>query len=168
MQSKTLEDMSLHVLKATYYAEQQILKALPKMAEAAQNEELKEAFTQHLTETKTQIQRLEKVFKEMGQSPSAMTCDIIDAMIKTCEKMVSETEAGPVRDAALIFNGQGVEHYEMAHYGTLIAWAEACGKDEVVSLLQETLEEEKNADATLNDVALGDVNDEAANMAKAA
>ena len=104
----------------------------------------------------------------MGQKPEEMTCPIIDASLKACEKLVSNTEMGAVRDAGLIHCGQGVEHLEMAHYGTLIAWAKSLRLEQIVPLLEQTLTEEKNADQVLNRCATEQVNDGAARMAKAA
>ena len=168
MQIETLEDMSMNILKATYFAEEQITKALPKMMEAATNPELKQAFAKHLQETSNQIQRLDRVFDACGQAPEAKTCPVIKSMIESCEEMINKTEAGPVRDAGLIFFAQGVEHYEMAHYGTLIAWAQAQGETESVFLLQQTLTEEKNTDQILNRIGESNVNNQAAEMARAA
>ncbi len=168
MSEMTFDKLCGQVLKATYYAEQEITKALPKMIEAASNPELKQAFTQHLKETNNQVRRLEDVFEAMGEEPETERCPVIDALIESCEKLIKKSEPGAVRDAGLIFSGQGVEHYEMAHYGTMIAWAQAAGKDEIVSILEETLAEEKTADSILNKVANSVVNEQAAQFKRAA
>ena len=168
MSEMTFDKLCSKVLKATYYAEQQITEALPKMIEAASSPELKQAFSQHLQETQGHVQRLEQVFAAMGQEPDAEKCPIINAMIDTCETMIKKSEAGPVRDAALIFCGQSVEHYEMAHYGTMIAWAKAAGKTQIATLFEQTLKEEKNADSILNECAHASINEEAAQYREAA
>ncbi len=168
MKIESLNDLFEHTLQMTYYTENQITKALPQMIEAAQNPELKQAFSQHLQETEQQVQRLEQVFQAMGQKPEETTCPIIDASVKACEKLISHTETGAVRDAGLIHCGQGVEHLEMTHYGTLVAWAQSLRLEQIVPVLQQTLAEEKNADEVLSRCANEQVNEGAARMANAA
>ena len=168
MSELTFDKLCTKVLQATYYAEQQIIEALPKMIEAASDPKLKQAFTQHLKETEKQITRLEQVFEVCGEEPKAEKCPVINALIDTAESMIKKSDAGPVRDAALAFCGQGVEHYEMAHYGTLIAWAKASGETQAVTLLEETLKEEKNADSILSEVANASINERAAKYKEAA
>ncbi len=165
---KTIDDLFMHFLQDIYYAERQLLKALPKMAKGAQETSLKEAFTTHRTETEHQIERLEQVFEKMGKRPHAIPCEAIKGLIEETEEVLDESEAGAVRDAGLIACGQAVEHYEMARYGALIAWAKAAGHDEVVALLQQTLNEEKKADSLLNELAVSRVNKSAATFKKAA
>ena len=144
-----------------YYAERQILKALPKMAKAAQNEKLQQALMHHREETQGQVDRLQKAFEALGKRARTQTCEAINGIIEEGEEVIEEFEAGPVRDAGILANAQAVEHYEMARYGTIIAWARGCGQNEVVKLMEETLEEEKKADKLLNDIALKDINQQA-------
>jgi ferritin-like metal-binding protein YciE len=165
---KTLDDLFLHFLQDVYYAERQLLKALPKMAKNAEAPALKEAFTAHREETVHQIERLEQVFEHIGKRARGIPCEAIKGLIEEAEEVLSESDAGAVRDAGLVACGQAVEHYEMARYGALIAWAQAAGHKEIVSLLQQTLDEEKKADKLLNDLAMKQINKSASGMAKAA
>lgn len=151
---KTLDDLFLHTLKDIYYAERQILKALPKMAKAAQNEALRDSFMLHREQTQQQIERLQQVFESLGKRVQGVTCEAINGLIEECEELLDEAkEPGPVRDAGLIASGQAIEHYEMARYGTLVAWAKITGQQQVVTLLEETLAEEKQTDALLSKMA---------------
>ena len=153
-----LEELFLDTLKDIYFAERQILKALPKMIKAAQEPKLKEGFMAHREETDGQVERLVEVFGVLGKRALGKTCEAIKGIIEECEELLEEEpEAGAVRDAGLIACGQAVEHYEMARYGALIAWATALGKKEVVTLLQQNLDQEKKADSLLTTVA-GSVN----------
>jgi ferritin-like metal-binding protein YciE len=162
----TLDDLFLTTLKDIYFAERQILKALPKMAKAAQSTELKQAFIHHREETEGQVENLQKVFEALGQRAQGKTCEAIQGLIEETEELLDEAkQADPVRDAGLIACGQAVEHYEMARYGALIAWAKAGGKNDIVRLLQTNLDQEKRADALLNQVANKDVNERAAKAA---
>jgi len=165
---KTNDDLFLHFLQDIYYAERQILKALPKMAKAAESDKLKQALTHHQQETQHQVERLQQVFEAIGKPARAKTCEAIQGLIEEGEEVVQDFEQGPVRDAGIAACAQAVEHYEMARYGALIAWAKAGGHENVVSLLEETLAEEKKADALLNEIANSDVNKKAANLKKAA
>ena len=165
---KSLDDLFLHFLQDVYYAERQLLKALPKMAKNAQEPALKQAFTEHREETVHQIERLEQVFEHIGKRARGIPCEAIKGLIEEAEEVLSDSDAGAVRDAGLVACGQAVEHYEMARYGALIAWAQAGGHKEVVSLLQQTLDEEKKADKLLNDLAMKQINKSASAMAKAA
>jgi ferritin-like metal-binding protein YciE len=165
---KSLDDLFLHFLQDVYYAERQLLKALPKMAKNAQEPALKQAFTEHREETVHQIERLEQVFELIGKRARGIPCEAIKGLIEEAEEVLSESEVGAVRDAGLVACGQAVEHYEMARYGALIAWAQAGGHKDVVSLLQQTLDEEKKADKLLNDLAMKQINKSASAMAKAA
>ena len=161
MPIQNINDLTLHFLKDIYYAERQILKALPKMAKAAQSEELKQGFLHHREETQGQVERLERVFESLGKRAQGTTCEAIKGLIEECEELIEQTEAGPVRDAGLIACGQAVEHYEMARYGALIAWAGIAGNKDAVSLLTETLQQEKQADTMLTELAGKSVNQKA-------
>jgi ferritin-like metal-binding protein YciE len=151
---KTMDDLFLHFLKDVYYAERQISKALPKMAKAAHSPALREAFTHHREETQIQIERLQKVFETIGKRAQGVTCEAINGLIEECEELLDEAkEPSAMRDSGLIACGQAVEHYEMARYGSLLAWAGALGRHDVVTLLQQTLDEEKKADSLLSQLA---------------
>ena len=162
---KTPTDLFLHFLQDIYYAEQQILKALPKMEKAAKNAQLKQALEQHRHETQGQVERLQQVFEMIGKRARGTTCDAINGIIEEGDEMIEEFKAGEVRDAGILADAQAVEHYEMARYGTLIAWAKAMGKNDCVQLLQQTLEEEKKADSLLSHIASQDVNKRAMHQA---
>jgi ferritin-like metal-binding protein YciE len=165
---KSLDDLFLHFVQDIYYAERQLLKALPKMANNAQEPALKDAFTVHRDETVEQVERLEQVFEYLGKRPKGVPCEAIKGLIEETEEVLADSDLGAVRDAGLVACGQAVEHYEMARYGALIAWAQAGGHAGVVSLLQQTLDEEKKADKLLNDLAVKHINSSAAALAKAA
>ncbi|MBO1073391.1 YciE/YciF ferroxidase family protein [Roseomonas marmotae] len=151
---KTFDDLFLHTLKDIYYAERQILKALPKMAKAAEDQSLRDSFMLHREQTQQQIERLQQVFEALGKRVQGVTCEAINGLIEEAEELLEEApEPSAVRDAGLIASAQAVEHYEMARYGTLIAWAKQSGKKEIVSLLEETLAEEKQTDALLTKMA---------------
>jgi ferritin-like metal-binding protein YciE len=164
----SLDDLFMHFLQDVYYAERQLLKALPKMAKSAQAPALKDAFTSHRDETVHQVERLEEVFEHLGKRAKGVPCEAIKGLIEEAEEVIGESDAGPVRDAGLVACGQAVEHYEMARYGALIAWAQTMGHNDIVSLLQQTLDEEKKADKLLNDLAIKQVNKNAVAPAKAA
>jgi ferritin-like metal-binding protein YciE len=151
---KSMEDLLLHGLQDIYYAEQQIVKSLPKMIEKATNRDLVTALKGHLEETNKQIDRLQKVFEKLGKEPSGTPCPAIDGIIKEADETAGEIEDKAVLDAALVANAQAVEHYEICRYGTLIAWAEGLGHDEIVRFLTTNLNEEKAANTKLNAVAL--------------
>jgi ferritin-like metal-binding protein YciE len=151
---KTMDDLLLHGLKDIYYAENQIVKALPTMIEKASNRDLTKGLKDHLEETKKQIGRLDQVFKLLGQRPQGVRCPAIDGLIDEANEVAGEVEDKSVLDAAVIGSAQAVEHYEMARYGTLIAWADELGRDDVVRLLTTNLNEEKAADKKLSTVAL--------------
>jgi len=151
---RTMEDLFLHQLQDIYYAEQQITKALPKMIEKATNRDLAAGFKTHLEETNKQIERLDQVFKKLGQKPSGTDCPAIDGLIKESDETAGEIEDKSVLDAAIVANAQAVEHYEICRYGTLIAWADELGHDEVVRFLTTNLNEEHAANTKLNTVAL--------------
>lgn len=152
------QELILTFMQDIYYAERQILKALPKMSKAASNQQLKDAFMHHREETQTQVERLQRAFDAMGKRARGQTCEAINGLIEETEEIIEEFPEGDVRDAALAACAQAVEHYEIARYGALIAWAKASGQQEVVSLMEETLEEEKKTDALLNQLANKDIN----------
>ena len=162
MAATRLEDLFLLTLKDIYHGEKQILKALPKMAKSAESRELKSALEHHLEETKGQVERLEQVFELLDKPARGEACEAIKGLIEEGEEVMEKAKSSPVGDAGLIAAGQAVEHYEIARYGTLCAWAKQLGMMEAAKLLEETLVEEKNADATLNKIALKDVNRRAA------
>jgi len=148
-----LHELFLDELADVYNAEQQLTKALPKMAKAAESDELREAIEQHLEETEEHVSRLEQVSKQLGESLKRKTCKAMKGLIEEGEEILKEQKDTAALDAALIAAAQKVEHYEIASYGTLVAWAEQMGHDEAVDLLEETLEEEKSADDKLTSVA---------------
>lgn len=151
---KTMDDLLIHGLQDIYYAENQITKALPQMIDNATNRDLVTGLKNHLEETYKQIERLDQVFKKLGQEPKGTTCPAIDGLIKEADETAGEIEDKSVLDAAIVANCQAVEHYEIARYGTLIAWAESAGHDEIVRLLTTNLNEEHAANTKLNTVAL--------------
>ena len=151
--TKGANDLLLSFMQDIYYAERQILKALPKMAKAADSEQLKDAFMHHREETQGQVERLQKAFEVLGKRARGVTCEAINGLIEETEEVIEEFPLGSVRDAGLAACAQAVEHYEMARYGSLIAWAKAAGHKDIVSLLEETLAEEKKADTLLNQLS---------------
>lgn len=151
--NKTLNDLFLDTLKDIYYAEKQILKALPKMARAAQSEEGKAGFLQHRDETQGQIERLEQVFELIGKPARGKTCEAIQGILSEGEEIMEEFKGSPALDAGLISSAQAVEHYEIARYGTLIAWANQLGLKDAVPPLQATLQEEEATDQKLTKLA---------------
>jgi ferritin-like metal-binding protein YciE len=159
---KNLEDLFIHHLKDIYYAEKQILKALPKMSKKCDSAELQKAFDEHLEETKGQVERLKKVFEIFGQKAQGETCPAIEGIIKEGEEGMKESDDADVRDAAMIADAQAVEHYEISRYGTLIAWAKQLGKQDAAKLLDETLDQEYTADRLLSKLAQNQLNKEAA------
>jgi len=159
---ETLNDLFVHTLKDIYYAENQIVKALPDMIEKATDSGLKQGFKSHLEETKGHVQRLEQVFKLHGVKVEGVVCPAIDGIIEETDEIAGEVADKAVLDAALIAAGQAVEHYEMTRYGTLIAWAKQLGRQDCASLLEQNLKEEKAADAKLTSLAERGVNAKAA------
>ena len=160
---KKLEDLFHETLKDIYFAENKILKTLPKMAKAAQSQDLKAAFTQHERETKGQVKRLDRVFKIIGKPARGKTCAAINGITEEGSEIMKDFKGMPALDAGLLGAAQAVEHYEISRYGTLATWAEELGYDEAVQLLRETLTEEKNTDKTLTGIAKSVVNVEAEN-----
>ena len=158
----TLHDAFIDELRDAYDAEKQLTKALPKMAKAANSPELRAAFESHLEETLGQLERLDQVFESLDEKVRGKHCDGIAGIIEEGEAVMEEDFDETTMDACLIAGGQRAEHYEMAAYGTLVAWARAMGHTEVAGLLQQTLDEEKAADEKLTSLAEGGINQEAA------
>lgn len=158
----TMDDLFVHTLKDIYYAENQIVKALPDMVEKASDPSLKQGLQGHLAETRHQVKRLEQVFQMHGVEAEGVDCPAIDGIIAEAKDVAGEVGDKRVLDAALIAAAQAVEHYEVARYGTLVAWAKQLGRSDCASLLQQTLDEEKAADAKLTSLAESYVNRKAA------
>jgi len=159
---KTLDDLFLDTLKDIYYAERQIVKALPKMAKAAQSAELKAGFEKHQVETEGQIERLEQIFELLGKPARGKTCDAILGILEEGKEIMTEYKGTIALDAGLVAAAQAVEHYEIARYGTLKTWANELGMKEAVTLLDATLQEEVATDQTLSQLATSAVNQKAA------
>jgi ferritin-like metal-binding protein YciE len=159
---KNMDDLFQHTLADIYYAEQQIVKALPDMAEKASDQKLKEGFQTHLRESEMHVRRLDQVFQKLGVKAKGVDCPAIDGIIEEANDVAGEVSDKSVLDAALIAAAQAVEHYEMTRYGTLIAWASELGHKDVAGLLRQTLEEEKATDQKLTAMAEAKVNRKAA------
>ncbi len=159
---KTLEDLFLTTLKDVYYAEKQILRALPKMAKATESDELRQAFEQHRTETDGQIQRLEQVFEQIGKRASGKTCEAIQGIIAEGQEIMEDYAESDALDAGILASAQAIEHYEISRYGTLKSWAQQLGMTEAVTLIEETLAEEKKTDQLLTQIAESNANQKAA------
>jgi len=155
---KTMDDLFMHTLQDIYYAENKIIQSLPQMIDTASNPQLKQGLKSHLGETKNHVKRLEQVFKMQGQKPRSIDCPAIDGIVEEAEDVTGEVEDVDVLDAAIVAAAQAVEHYEITRYGSLIAWAKQLGRTECVSLLEQTLDEEKAADKKLTAVAESKVN----------
>ena len=151
---QSMDDLLLHGLKDIYYAENQIVKALPKLIDKATNRELSKGLKDHLAETENQIARLDQVFQKLGEKPQGVKCPAIDGLISEADEVAGEVADKEVLDAAIVGAAQSVEHYEIARYGALIAWAESLGRDDVIRLLTTNLNEEKAADKKLSTVAV--------------
>jgi len=162
MADKQLEDLFLDTLKDIYYAERQILKALPKMAKAATSAELKAGFEQHQAETETQVERLERGFELIGKPARGKTCDAILGILDEGKTIMEEFKGSQALDAGLVAAAQAVEHYEIARYGTLRSWAKQLGMTEAADLFSQTLAEEEATDKKLTQVALSVANQKAA------
>jgi ferritin-like metal-binding protein YciE len=158
MAEKQLDDLFYDTLKDIYFAERQILKALPKMARAASSDKLKAAFEKHKEETQGQIERLQEIFELLGKRAQGKTCEAIQGIIAEGEEIMEDFKGSPALDAGLISSAQAVEHYEMARYGTLKAWAEQLGHKQAVQLLDATLKEETKTDADLSSLATSSLN----------
>lgn len=150
---KTLQDLLIHGLKDMYYAEGKIQKALPKMIAAAEDDELRSGLEQHLTETGEQISRLEQAFEMLGEKAKGEKCDAIDGILTEGDSLLEDFGGTATGDAAIIFSCQAVEHYEIARYGSLRAYAELLGHDDVAALIEEILDQEEAADELLSEIA---------------
>lgn len=159
---KTMDDLFVHTLQDIYYAENQIAKALPKMAQQASNPMLKQGFEKHLRETENHIRNLEDVFQKLGMEPKGVECPAIDGIIKESNEVASEVADKDVLDAALIAAAQAVEHYEITRYGTLVTWARELGRNELVAPLEHNLADEKATDQHLTELAESRINPAAA------
>ncbi len=162
---KSLDDLFVHTLQDIYYAEQQITKALPKMIANATDPQLKQGFETHLGETKNHVKRLEQVFQMHGEPVKAVNCPAIDGIIEEANEILGDVKDSDVIDAAALAAAQAVEHYEIARYGTLIAWARQLGRDDCAGVLEQTLTEEKATDQKLTSIAESRVNRLAAQRA---
>jgi ferritin-like metal-binding protein YciE len=159
---KNIDDLFVHTLRDIYYAENQIVQALPDMIEKSSDTQLKQGFQTHLTETKNHVKRLEQVFRMHGKEPKGVDCPAIDGIIEEANDVAGEVEDKTVLDAALIAAAQAVEHYEITRYGSLIAWAKALGRSDCAALLQQNLDEEKATDKKLTAMAEAKINRQAA------
>jgi len=159
---KSLDDLFLHTLKDIYYAEHQIVKSLPKMAEKATDPALKSAFQKHLAETKGQVTRLERVFQMLNEEAKGVTCAAMDGILDEAKEVMSDIEDKTVLDAGMLSAAQAVEHYEITRYGTLVAFARRLGREDCAKILEETLAEEKETDRKLTELAEGQINRRAA------
>lgn len=158
-QNTMLEKFVVDMLKDIYYAEKHLLKAMPKMMKAATSDTLKKAFTDHIEVTRQQVTRLEQAFEIMGKKPQAKKCDAMDGLIAESMSVIEETEKGTMtRDVGLIVSAQKAEHYEIASYGSLVQLTRTMGQDEIADLLEQTLQEEKDTDQLLTQIAENDIN----------
>ncbi len=157
-----LKELYIDCLKDIYWAEKALLKTLPKMAKNAESKNLTSAIDGHMAETEEQVSRLEKVFELIGKKATGKKCEAMDGLLKEGQDILESTEPGPVRDAGIIAASQKIEHYEIATYGTLCAFAKTLGQEKALELLHTTLEEEKNADITLTEAAYNTINFDAA------
>ena len=162
MKIKSMKDLLVNELQDLYGAENQIVKALPKMIKAASNPQLRSGFEKHLEETRNQVTRLEQAFEKLGVSAKKKTCEGIKGITEECEELISAGPEAEILDAGLIEAAQKVEHYEMAGYGSVRTWAKQLGLNDVANLLQQTLDEEKATDKKLTDLAESMVNRQAA------
>lgn len=150
---KNLNDLFLHFLKDMLHAEKQLIRTMPRMAKQVQSDELKKCLEQHREETVGQVERLEQVFEMLGKSPRAETCEAIQGLVEEAKEVMEDAQDAETKDAGIIAAQQAVEHYEIARYGTLVAWAKELGMADAAALLHETLEEEKRTDRMLTDLA---------------
>jgi ferritin-like metal-binding protein YciE len=167
MKIQTMQDLFVEQIEDLYDAEQRLVKALPKMAKASTSEELREAFESHLEQTIGHVERLQKVFATLKMKAKGQTCPAMQGLIEEGEEVVSSIEASPVRDAGLIAAANRVEHYEIAAYGSARSFAEVLGLEQAVELLQETLNEEVEADEKLTDLAENTINEQALEVSSA-
>ena len=155
---KNLHDLFEETLRDIYYAEKAILKALPKMAKKASSEDLSAAFEEHRQQTEGHVERLEQIFKMLDKAARGKKCEAIEGLTKEANEIIKEAETDTVRDAAMLAAAQAVEHYEISRYGTLKAWAEKLGMNDAAQLLDETLQEEKETDEKLTELAESEIN----------
>ncbi|MDQ3292361.1 MAG: ferritin-like domain-containing protein [Bacteroidota bacterium] len=163
MKMQSLNDLLIHQLQDLYGAEQQLLKAMPKLLSSAKSDKLKQALETHMAETQNQVQRLEQVFQSMGIQAEAIKCKAMEGLLKEAEELLSEDADPEVLDAGIIASAQRVEHYEIAGYGTACTYAKYLGHNEALNLLKETLSEEKKTDELLTVIAESSVNIKAEN-----
>jgi len=161
MPQQNLKQLYIDELKDLHNAENQLVKTLPKMAKAARSPDLKAAFEKHARETDGQVSRLEKVFSLLEQTPKGKKCEAIEGLVKEGQEGIKEFKGSPALDAALLATAQAIEHYEISRYGTLIAWAKRLDMPQAIKLLQQTLDEEKNTDEALTELAEAVINAEA-------
>ena len=159
---KSMDDLFLHVLQDIYYAENQIVKALPDMIEKATNRDLTAAFKGHLEETEKQIKRLDQAFELLGEKPKGTQCPAIDGIIDEAQEIAGDIDDPEVLDAALLAAAQAVEHYEITRYGTLVAWAKQLGREDCAGVLHQILDQEKSTDQKLSRIAESKINTKAA------
>jgi ferritin-like metal-binding protein YciE len=162
MKIENLNDLFLHTLQDIYFAEKQIIKALPKMMKKTDSPELGKAFESHLAETEQQVSRLEQVFEMVGEKPKATKCPAIEGILEEANDLISDIKDPDTRDAGMIAAAQAVEHYEITRYGTLVSWAELLGMQDAAKVLGQTLKEEYGADQKLTKLAESRLNKEAA------
>ncbi len=162
MPIKTLEDLFTETLKDMYYVEKKLVKTLPSMEKKAVDQELKDAINSHAAETETHVARLEQVFEACEIKPQAKKCEALEGLLEEANGVLEDIKDDRAMDAAIISSAQTVEHYEMARYGALIAWAKELGWNEAADIMQETLDEEESADQKLSDIAEDAVNQRAA------
>jgi ferritin-like metal-binding protein YciE len=165
---KSMDELFHALLQDVYFAEKQLLKALPNLAKKSADERLQEAFTTHHDETQEHVARLEKIFEAIGKKPRGKTCDAILGIIAEGEEIMGEAKGGALRDAGMLAAAQAAEHYEIARYGTLREWAKLLGREDAAELLGETLAEEKHADELLTSIANGGINESATEQPQAA
>lgn len=159
---KSMNDLFLSFLQDVYHAEKQGLRAIPKMVKAAESQELKDALQQHREQSQQQVERLEQVFEQIGKRARGKTCEAMQGLVAEGEEAIEQGEKGPVLDAALIACEQGIEHYEISRYGTMVVWAKQLGLNEAADLFQQSLDEEKEADRLLSELAERSLNQKAA------
>jgi ferritin-like metal-binding protein YciE len=162
MSEKNLNALFLDTLKDIYYAEKHIYKSLPKMAKAATSDDLRDAFERHHDETEGHIERLEQIFELLGEPARGKKCDAIEGILDEGKEIMNDYKGAPALDAGLLAAAQAVEHYEISRYGTLKSWADKLGMKDAITLLDQTLAEEKKTDETLSKIAISAVNAEAA------
>lgn len=157
----SLDEMFLLEVKDLYHAEKQLTKALPKAAKKSSSPELKSALEEHFRQTEGHVNRLEEVFKMLGQTPKAKTCEAMKGILEEAEEILNSKADASVRDAAIIGAAQKVEHYEIASYGTIVQWAAQMGRDDIKKILAQTLDEEEDADRKLSELAKTSINSRA-------